>query len=53
MYIELDGDEIAITYIKDVTFSRSQAESEMLRMTKVSDVKSQHIIPTEHITHFL
>ncbi|XP_018428123.1 PREDICTED: mitogen-activated protein kinase kinase kinase MLT isoform X1 [Nanorana parkeri] len=34
MYIELDGDEIAITYIKDVTFSRSQAESEVLRMTK-------------------
>nr|DBA19842.1 TPA: hypothetical protein GDO54_015611 [Pyxicephalus adspersus] len=44
MYIELDGDEIAVTYIKDVTFSRSQAESEVLRMTKPPFVMEKWIV---------
>ncbi|XP_077304147.1 mitogen-activated protein kinase kinase kinase 20 isoform X2 [Lithobates pipiens] len=44
MYIELDGDEIAITYIKDVTFSRRQAESEVLRMTKPPFVMEKWIV---------
>lgn len=35
MYIELDGDEIAITYIKDVVFNANRADVETLRMTKV------------------
>lgn len=36
MYIELDGDEIAVTYIKDVTFNANRQDVETLRMTKVS-----------------
>lgn len=35
MYVELDGDEIAITYIKDVVFNANRADVETLRMTKV------------------
>lgn len=36
MYIELDGDEVAVTYIKDVVFNANRQDVEMLRMTKVS-----------------
>lgn len=35
MYIELDGDDVAITYIKDVVFSANRQDLEVLRMTKV------------------
>lgn len=35
MYMELDGDEIAITYIKDVIFNANRQDVETLRMTKV------------------
>lgn len=35
MYMELDGDEIAITYIKDVVFNANRQDVETLRMTKV------------------
>lgn len=35
MYIELDGDEIAITYIKDVVFNANRTDVETLRMKKV------------------
>lgn len=38
MYIELDGDEIAITYIKDVVFNANRADVETLRMTKVPNM---------------
>lgn len=38
MYIELDGDEIAITYIKDVVFNANRADVEALRMTKVLEL---------------
>lgn len=35
MYMELDGDEIAVTYIKDVIFNVNRQDVEILRMTKV------------------
>lgn len=41
MYIELDGDEIAITYIKDVVFNANRADVETLRMTKVPEPQQQ------------
>ncbi|KAM4626517.1 mitogen-activated protein kinase kinase kinase 20 isoform 1-T1 [Discoglossus pictus] len=44
MYVELDGDEIAITYIKDVTFSRNQPDAEVLRMTKPPFVMEKWIV---------
>lgn len=33
--MELDGDEVAITYIKDVIFNANRQDVEILRMTKV------------------
>lgn len=33
--MEMDGDEIAITYIKDVTFNTNLPDVEILKMTKV------------------
>lgn len=36
MYIEIDGDEVAVTYIKDVVLNANRQDVEMLRMTKVS-----------------
>lgn len=35
MYMELDGDEVAVTYIKDVVFNTNRQDVEVLRMTKV------------------
>lgn len=35
MYVELDGDEVAIAYIKDVTFNVNRPETEVVKMTKV------------------
>lgn len=35
MFMEMDGDEIAITYIKDVTFNTNLPDVEILKMTKV------------------
>ncbi|XP_017278071.1 mitogen-activated protein kinase kinase kinase 20 [Kryptolebias marmoratus] len=34
MYMELDGDDIAVTYIKDVIFNANRQDVETLRMTK-------------------
>ncbi|KAM6934735.1 mitogen-activated protein kinase kinase kinase 20 isoform 2-T2 [Xenentodon cancila] len=34
MYLELDGDDIAITYIKDVVFNANRKDVDTLRMTK-------------------
>ncbi|KAM4730965.1 mitogen-activated protein kinase kinase kinase 20 [Anableps anableps] len=34
MYMELDGDEVAVTYIKDVIFNANRPDVEVLRMTK-------------------
>lgn len=36
MYLELDGDDVAVTYIKDVIFNANRPDVEVLRMTKVS-----------------
>ncbi|KAF3824368.1 hypothetical protein GH733_008653 [Mirounga leonina] len=46
MYMEMDGDEIAITYIKDVTFNTNLPDAEILKMTK-SDVRAPK--STKHI----
>lgn len=35
MYLELDGDEVALTYIRDVTFNANRPDVEVLKMTKV------------------
>lgn len=35
MYMELDGDEVAVTYIKDVTFSSNRSDVDILKMSKV------------------
>ncbi|XP_069558680.1 mitogen-activated protein kinase kinase kinase 20 isoform X1 [Brachyistius frenatus] len=34
MYMELDGDDVAVTYIKDVVFNANRQDVEVLRMTK-------------------
>uniref|UniRef100_A0AAY4ETA8 Mitogen-activated protein kinase kinase kinase 20 n=1 Tax=Denticeps clupeoides TaxID=299321 RepID=A0AAY4ETA8_9TELE len=34
MYIELDGDEVALTYIKEVTFNSYRHDMDVLKMTK-------------------
>lgn len=36
MYMELDGDDVAVTYIKDVIFNVNRKDVETLRMIKVS-----------------
>lgn len=33
--MELDGDDVAVTYIKDVIFNTNQPNVDVLRMTKV------------------
>uniref|UniRef100_A0A8C1UFI4 Sterile alpha motif and leucine zipper containing kinase AZK n=1 Tax=Cyprinus carpio TaxID=7962 RepID=A0A8C1UFI4_CYPCA len=38
MYMELDGDEVAIAYIKDVTFNANRPDVDILKMTKVGNV---------------
>lgn len=39
MYVELDGDEIAVTYIKDVVFNANRSDVETQRMTKVPELQ--------------
>ncbi|XP_072332281.1 mitogen-activated protein kinase kinase kinase 20-like isoform X1 [Scyliorhinus torazame] len=34
MYVELDGDEVALTYIKDVTFNANRQDTDVIKMTK-------------------
>ncbi|XP_008326503.1 mitogen-activated protein kinase kinase kinase 20 [Cynoglossus semilaevis] len=34
LYMELDGDDVAVTYIKDVIFNTNQPNVDVLRMTK-------------------
>ncbi len=36
--MELDGDEVAIAYIKDVTFNANRTDVDVLKMTKVRNV---------------
>ncbi|XP_034042404.1 mitogen-activated protein kinase kinase kinase 20 isoform X2 [Thalassophryne amazonica] len=44
MYMELDGDEIAVTYIKEVVFNANHQGVEILRMTKPPFVMDKWII---------
>ncbi|ELW64162.1 Mitogen-activated protein kinase kinase kinase MLT [Tupaia chinensis] len=44
MYMEMDGDEIAITYIKDVTFNTNLPDAEILKMTKPPFVMEKWIV---------
>nr|XP_046260267.1 mitogen-activated protein kinase kinase kinase 20 isoform X1 [Scatophagus argus]XP_046260268.1 mitogen-activated protein kinase kinase kinase 20 isoform X1 [Scatophagus argus] len=44
MYIELDGDDVAITYIKDIVFNANRQDVEVLRMTKPPFVMDKWIV---------
>ncbi|XP_037345189.2 mitogen-activated protein kinase kinase kinase 20 isoform X1 [Pungitius pungitius] len=44
MYMELDGDDIAVTYIKDVIFNVNRQDVELLRMTKPPFVMDRWIV---------
>ncbi|XP_062389811.1 mitogen-activated protein kinase kinase kinase 20 isoform X1 [Sardina pilchardus] len=44
MYMELDGDEVAVTYIKDVTFNSYRSDVEVLKMTKPPFVMDKWVI---------
>ncbi|XP_022596337.1 mitogen-activated protein kinase kinase kinase 20 isoform X1 [Seriola dumerili] len=44
MYMELDGDDVAVTYIKDVIFNANQRDVEVLRMTKPPFVMDKWIV---------
>ncbi|XP_068185664.1 mitogen-activated protein kinase kinase kinase 20 [Antennarius striatus] len=44
MYIELDGDDVAVTYIKDVVFNVNRQDMEVLRMTKPPFVMDKWIV---------
>ncbi|XP_042302649.1 mitogen-activated protein kinase kinase kinase 20 isoform X2 [Sceloporus undulatus] len=44
MYMEMDGDEIAITYIKDVTFNTNLPDAEIVKMTKPPFVMEKWVV---------
>uniref|UniRef100_A0A8C1HWE8 Mitogen-activated protein kinase kinase kinase 20 n=1 Tax=Cyprinus carpio carpio TaxID=630221 RepID=A0A8C1HWE8_CYPCA len=44
MYMELDGDEVAIAYIKDVTFNANRPDADVLKMTKPPFVMDKWIV---------
>ncbi|KAM9448311.1 mitogen-activated protein kinase kinase kinase 20-like isoform 1-T1 [Salvelinus alpinus] len=44
MYMELDGDEVAITYIKDVTFDANRQDVDVLKMTKPPFVMDKWVV---------
>ncbi|XP_043931487.1 mitogen-activated protein kinase kinase kinase 20 isoform X1 [Protopterus annectens] len=44
MYMEVDGDDIAITYIKDVTFNTNRPDVDILKMTKPPFVMEKWIV---------
>ncbi|XP_041858290.1 mitogen-activated protein kinase kinase kinase 20 [Melanotaenia boesemani] len=44
MYMELDGDDVAMTYIKDVVFNANRQDVEILRMTKPPFVMDKWIV---------
>ncbi|XP_053295923.1 mitogen-activated protein kinase kinase kinase 20 [Pleuronectes platessa] len=44
MYMELDGDDVAVTYIKDVIFNANQQDVDVLRMTKPPFVMDKWIV---------
>ncbi|XP_070694403.1 mitogen-activated protein kinase kinase kinase 20 isoform X1 [Pempheris klunzingeri] len=44
MYLELDGDDVAVTYIKNVVFNANRQDVEILRMTKPPFVMDKWIV---------
>ncbi|XP_052004110.1 mitogen-activated protein kinase kinase kinase 20-like isoform X1 [Xyrauchen texanus] len=44
MYMERDGDEVAIAYIKDVTFNANRSDVDVLKMTKPPFVMDKWIV---------
>nr|XP_055071499.1 mitogen-activated protein kinase kinase kinase 20 [Misgurnus anguillicaudatus] len=44
MYMERDGDEVAIAYIKDVTFNANRTDVDVLKMTKPPFVMDKWIV---------
>ncbi|CAL8370037.1 unnamed protein product [Arctogadus glacialis] len=44
MYMELDGDDIAVTYIKDVSFNTNRPDVDVLKMTKPPFVMDKWIL---------
>ncbi|XP_045910266.1 mitogen-activated protein kinase kinase kinase 20 isoform X2 [Micropterus dolomieu] len=44
IYMELDGDDVAVTYIKDVIFNANRQDVEILRMTKPPFVMDKWIV---------
>uniref|UniRef100_A0A3Q1G4A0 Mitogen-activated protein kinase kinase kinase 20 n=1 Tax=Acanthochromis polyacanthus TaxID=80966 RepID=A0A3Q1G4A0_9TELE len=44
MYMELDGDDVAVAYIKDVIFNANRQDVETLRMTKPPFVMDKWIV---------
>ncbi|KAJ8403334.1 hypothetical protein AAFF_G00351060 [Aldrovandia affinis] len=48
MYMELDGDEVAITYIKDVTFNANRPDVDVVKMTKPPFVMDKWIVGLWH-----
>ncbi|XP_062313843.1 mitogen-activated protein kinase kinase kinase 20 isoform X1 [Osmerus eperlanus] len=44
MYMELDGDDVAIAYIKDVTFNVNRPDVEVVKMTKPPFVMDRWIV---------
>ncbi|MED6267020.1 hypothetical protein CHARACLAT_007979 [Characodon lateralis] len=47
MYMELDGDEVAVTYIRDVIFNANRPDVEVLRMTKPPFLMEKWIVGLE------
>ncbi|XP_029315439.1 mitogen-activated protein kinase kinase kinase 20 isoform X1 [Cottoperca gobio] len=47
MYMELDGDDVSVTYIKDVIFNANRQDVEILRMTKPPFVMDKWIVGIE------
>ncbi|KAF7709561.1 mitogen-activated protein kinase kinase kinase 20 isoform X1 [Silurus meridionalis] len=44
MYLELDGDEVALTYIRDITFNANRPDVEVSKMTKPPFVMEKWIV---------
>ena len=45
--MELDGDDVAVTYIKDVVFNANQQDVDVLRMTKVSSENTLSLMSSQ------
>lgn len=52
MYLELDGDDVAVTYIKDVIFNTNRQDVEVLRMTKVS-LETHFLNKLQRASHYI